>query len=142
MYNPCIFEPTLPLIHDVVTEYLEICRHHETPLSYMRGHLFKLFRPALAKYTQFRDPLGSLHEKEELYRVADQLCSILRADHQQQQHGDGYPAIGDIPHYYCQPYIRPLPAAEKKTDQPTTNAVVIIEDNLERPSKMVKIDLP
>lgn len=119
-----------------MAEYLEICRNYETPLSYMRGHLFKLFRPALARYTSFRDRLGSLHEKDELHRVADELCSLLQSDCNTSFSEEKEQENPPIPHYLCQPYIRPLIGENvKKTATEEQNQ----NEEAERPPKMVKV---
>ena len=45
LYNPAICQPEPKFVFDMALEYMEICRTVPTPTSFIRGHLFKIFRP-------------------------------------------------------------------------------------------------
>jgi tRNA-dihydrouridine synthase 1 len=73
LYNPTLFAPTQPglaaydsglhLPHaDLALEYLHIVEElkTKTSLSAVKGHLFKLMRPGLARELDLRDRLGKI----------------------------------------------------------------------------------
>ena len=43
LYNPCIFTGDQPPCWQMVEEYLELAKRYSSPLSFIRGHLFKLW---------------------------------------------------------------------------------------------------
>lgn len=79
LYNPAIFEDRYPLVWDMVTEYLDICRHEApAPLTAIRGHLFKLFRPCLDSIPEERTLLGVARSFDEVAAVADRIIALLK----------------------------------------------------------------
>lgn len=105
LYNPAIFAgPKLPLIKDMVTQYLDLVQKYPTQLSFVRGHLFKMFRPALHLHADHRTRIGSAHSLEELSTASLELCELLEQDRV-----NGLESSDDPPHWVCQPYFRPPP---------------------------------
>jgi len=51
LYNPAIFAGINPPVWQMAKEYLEICQTVPTKIAYIRGHLFKIYRPALPFHT-------------------------------------------------------------------------------------------
>jgi len=77
LYNPTLFAPNPPglaaydsglhLPHaDLALEYLRIVKgiKTKTPLSAIKGHLFKLMRPGLARELDLRDRLGKIRGED------------------------------------------------------------------------------
>lgn len=68
------FDMGLHLPHaDLALEYLEIVQGLKTPapLSAVKGHLFKLLRPALARETDLRDELSKVRGPRSVERYVD-----------------------------------------------------------------------
>lgn len=68
------FDTGLHLPHaDLALEYLEIVQGLKTPtsLSSVKGHLFKLIRPALARETDLRDELSTVRGPRSVERYVD-----------------------------------------------------------------------
>ena len=67
LYNPALFDPQIPNPPhaDLALEYLDIVKSLKTPTSpgAIKGHLFKLFRPALDRNKDLRDRLAKIHGK-------------------------------------------------------------------------------
>lgn len=79
LYNPALFLGKIVPVWEMVQEYLEIAKEHPAPLSFVRGHLFKLFRKCLDAFTDHRSKLGSARSLEELETISKDLCEHLKA---------------------------------------------------------------
>ncbi|OBZ68583.1 tRNA-dihydrouridine(16/17) synthase [NAD(P)(+)] [Grifola frondosa] len=120
-------------------EYLNIVKEQRTPTSHsaVKGHLFKLLRPALGRETDLRERLGRVRvdrvEKEssnpyERYEeIVAELHERMERDEKAAE-GQSIEALTTIdaatglpllPHWLAQPYFRPLPveAAEEDTKE-------------------------
>lgn len=120
LYNPALFSGKIIPIWELVPEYLLISKEHPAPLSFIRGHLFKLFRKCLNSFTDHRTKLGSASSLEELESIAQDLCEkvkeafyalseekkeeIVSSSHQERIQNDMY---------HCTAYIRPDYAAHE-----------------------------
>ncbi|EUC58897.1 tRNA-dihydrouridine synthase [Rhizoctonia solani AG-3 Rhs1AP] len=136
LYNPALFAglpsdsalKTGPRDHtDLAIEYLEIVKELKTDTapSAVKGHLFKLLRPALGREIDLRDKIGKVNPKgpgksmeykrsrewvdvyigiiQELKTRMDRDKAAAALDEQSKP---GLP----LPHWFAQPYIRPPPA--------------------------------
>ena len=79
LYNPALFSGKIIPVWDMVREYLIIAEEYPSPLSFVRGHLFKLFRKCLDVFTDHRSKLGSARSLEELVTISHDLCDQLKA---------------------------------------------------------------
>lgn len=104
LYNPAIFSgPQLPRIVDMVREYMNLAHQYPPPDDAMvRGHLFKLFRPAIHLFPEDRKVLGCAKSMQEIIDVVDRLCTGIEELERQ--------SIMDIPedqkNWLCLPYYR------------------------------------
>lgn len=135
LYNAALFapspSPSSPLasasasggLHprhaDLALEYLDIVSNQKTPTppSGIKGHLFKLLRPALAREVDLRDALGRLRgpDLEPYYAVVREMKRRMDRDAEAAGGEDGTEAKteGGFPHWVAQPYVRPLPTEHK-----------------------------
>ncbi|KAG8738120.1 hypothetical protein FRC10_007266 [Ceratobasidium sp. 414] len=134
LYNPALFAglpsgstlATGPRDHtSLALEYLDIVRSlkTETAPSAVKGHLFKLLRPALVRETDLRDRLGKAMQKGtgrgkglRDREWVDDYAQIVR-EVQERMERDKAASSADeslngkpTPHWFAQPYVRPLPA--------------------------------
>lgn len=111
LYNPAIFEGHHPRVVDMVKEYLELVHLYPTHVSFVRGHLFKLYRACLMEepYTRFRHSLGVARSIDELRQLSIEINGMLRADEEKEK----------PPHCLCIPYVRhpkPTPTVLSSTE--------------------------
>ncbi|RKP19108.1 dihydrouridine synthase [Rozella allomycis CSF55] len=135
LYNPGIFlKDCHPFIPDVIDEYLEICQTTPTPPTCIKGHLFKLLRPCINKYTELRDELATC--TNDFTQIANKFRIVLekdreaasnstaRSDNEFEVDENGYKII---PHWLCQPYFRDKTLGNKER-RPKRNPEVIEEE--------------
>ncbi|EGN99640.1 hypothetical protein SERLA73DRAFT_134960 [Serpula lacrymans var. lacrymans S7.3] len=118
------FDAGLHLPHaDLALEYLSIVQglKTRTPISAVKGHLFKLMRPALAREKDLRERLGKIKGAaciEGYIEVAEEMKRRMDRDARE---AEGLsieelvtiePTTGlkVLPHWLAQPYFRPLPS--------------------------------
>lgn len=124
LYNAAIFVPSLtpstsgglhPLHADLALEYLDIVSTQRTPTSpsAIKGHLFKLLRPALSRETDLRNALGELRGSD-LAPYYGVVREMKRRMDQEAESGRDLEVEGRFPHWVAQPYVRRLPALPKQ----------------------------
>lgn len=102
LYNPHIFASSVyPRVVDMVDEYLALLVEHPTSVSWIRGHLFKLYRACFshAKYVPFQAKIGMAKTETELRSISLELNGMLREDEAQN-------AERTNGHWLCIPYVR------------------------------------
>jgi tRNA-dihydrouridine synthase 1 len=117
------FDTGLHIPHtDLALEYLSIVQglKTKTPMSAVKGHLFKLMRPALSREKDLRERLGKVRNTEqaidEYIEVVEELKNRMERDAKQVEGLSAEelvkidPATGLklLPHWLAQPYFRPL----------------------------------
>ncbi|KAJ1649529.1 tRNA dihydrouridine synthase [Dispira simplex] len=113
LYNPAFFSGQYLPSYQLATEYLDICRTVPTPISAIRAHLFKLFKPSLPHHVDLRDRLAKFRRLEEAIDVVQELSQRLQEEASRHPPFDITKATKDergfyrIPHWICQPYTRP-----------------------------------
>ncbi|EIW74043.1 Dus-domain-containing protein [Coniophora puteana RWD-64-598 SS2] len=119
---------------DLALEYLAIARSLKTTtaLSAVKGHLFKLMRPALTRETDLRDRLGRVRSEsrntregwEEVIGKYEEICAEMKTRMEvpaseapstltEQITIEPVTGLPLIPHWLAQPYFRPLPIDDK-----------------------------
>ena len=125
LYNAALFAPAIsssgglhPRHADLALEYLDIVSSQKTPTppSGLKGHLFKLLRPALAREIDLRDALGRLRGPElgPYYDVVREMKRRMDRDAEVAAGDDDDTEGGAFPHWVAQPYVRPLPATQSE----------------------------
>ncbi|KAK3815698.1 MAG: tRNA-dihydrouridine synthase [NAD(P)(+)]-like protein [Linnemannia gamsii] len=125
LYNPAIFTPGHPESWRLAEEYLTICDELDTKIAYVRGHLFKIFRPSLNVHVDLRSELGLANSREDMWEVTRKLKARLIEDEEKsRQSGESFEGRKDeqgfpiLPHWVAQPYFRqPMPSQEQKKDE-------------------------
>ncbi|KAF9901224.1 tRNA-dihydrouridine(16/17) synthase [NAD(P)(+)]-like protein [Linnemannia zychae] len=125
LYNPAIFTPGHPESWRLAEEYLTICDELDTKVAYVRGHLFKIFRPSLNVHVDLRSELGLANSREDMWEVTRKLKARLIEDEEKsRQSGESFEGRKDekgfpiLPHWVAQPYFRqPMPPQEQKKDE-------------------------
>lgn len=125
-------DPGVYLPHTTLAlEYLSIVRALKTPTapSAVKGHLFKLMRPALVIETDLRDRLGRVRGGRSANDMYDEYEAIVRdmesrmkkaiedakdKEPQELVKVDELTGLRILPHWLAQPYFRPLSVKEKK----------------------------
>jgi len=114
LHNPALFEGKNPPVWEMAEEYLNIVQQHPCPLSYSRGHLFKLFHHCLvlSENLDLREQLAKASNPEELRKMTQSLK-------ERYQDAIWEPALSTsvqlpFPPWICQPYVRPEPEVAMK----------------------------
>jgi len=128
LYNVALFVPSHtpstsgglhPPHADLALEYLDIVSSLRTPTppSGIKGHLFKLLRPALSRETDLRTALGELRGSNlaPYYEVVREMKRRMDRDAETARGRDAETDEG-FQHWLAQPYVRPLPAPPKQVE--------------------------
>jgi len=113
--NPAIFTGLNPPVWDMCLEYLQLVHKHPCPLSYVRGHIFKLLHHVFQIRTNFdlREVIAKSHSLEEFESAVNEV----RDRYIQYQEGvKEFIELEELdifnlkfPPWICQPYVRPPP---------------------------------
>lgn len=100
LYNPCLFTQGQYRISLLVNEYLDICTQIDTPITCIRGHLFKMYKQCLSREPDLRDMLAKASSLDQFKSIANEWNTRLQRDEQQPSSNTNFP------HWILQPYIR------------------------------------
>lgn len=137
LFNPFLFEGVHPTSWSVAYEYLDIVERYPAPISFIRGHLFKILhhlmnltpnaplreRMALSKsVSEFRTIVKDLDDKytpfhEGRQRWTGEDTSLPPAESCPEQQPDYNLSL---PPWFCQPYIRAPPEVHRQKLQEAT----------------------
>ncbi|KAJ2880309.1 tRNA dihydrouridine synthase, partial [Coemansia asiatica] len=114
LYNPAIFSGKVLPTWQMAQEYLEICDEIVTKSSFIRAHLFKLFRYSLPIHTDLRQQLANAKSMDDMHQFVKDIKARLIEDSQKEDARKfdleniemdefGY---RKYPHWICQPALR------------------------------------
>ncbi|KAJ2404160.1 tRNA dihydrouridine synthase, partial [Coemansia sp. RSA 2530] len=92
-------------------EYLDICNEVPTNISYIRGHLFKLFRYSLPIHTDLRQKLVDVRDLDGYRQFVRDMKAQLIADAEGSDFDPEAVVVDEFgyrkyPHWICQPALR------------------------------------
>lgn len=149
LYNPALFTPALcgepssmlrgahPPHAALALEYLDIVKSLKThtATSAIKGHLFKIMRPALSRETDLRERLGNikgLNVVEEYIEVAKEMKERMERDAAEAMKNgkiiDDFITIEPttglrvLPHWLAQPYFRPFKSPTEASKRASSSA--------------------
>ncbi|KAK3726639.1 hypothetical protein QZH41_012292, partial [Actinostola sp. cb2023] len=105
LHNPALLSDKQPMVWEMAKQYLELVDQYPCQLSAVRGHLFKLMHHSLCKHTDLRIKLGDAKSLEEIKQI--NLDIMLRLKKDAEDNTDEPVSYSGLPHWVCQPYIRP-----------------------------------
>ena len=118
--NPALFSGEQPPVWQMALEYLDLVDKYPCPLSYARGHLFKLFHHVLQikSNSHIRDILAK-GQSMATFREAANMVKNLYIDFYLGNKEWTNPPELDVyslkhPAWICQPYVRPPPEEHLK----------------------------
>ena len=136
LYNPGIFTDICYPVWQMASEYLNLCREYSAPVSYVRGHLFKLYRNTIMNYPTLRDRLAFAKKLEEIIELNEELTKCLKDSYGSEiveksmkdfvKDSEGYYSI---PPYYCQPYFRTLAKNISNEENENLSKALCKQDN-------------
>ncbi|EFA01195.1 tRNA-dihydrouridine(16/17) synthase [NAD(P)(+)]-like [Tribolium castaneum] len=127
LYNPALFMHQNPPAWEPALEYLNLVDKFPCPLSYIRGHLFKLFHHVLSipKNNDLRIQLGAANTLEEFKRIVNVMKDLYEPFHQGtklwQDTTERNTENLILPPWLCQPYVRVCPEEHLKRVEENSN---------------------
>ncbi|XP_066934741.1 tRNA-dihydrouridine(16/17) synthase [NAD(P)(+)]-like [Clytia hemisphaerica] len=119
LYNPAIFTGRQPPAWEMVDKYLAYCNQYPTNLSYVRGHLFRMWQKCLDNFPELRHPLGKVKKFEDMCKISDTIKEKAKAIADKEiEEGKDSEEIGQLPFWRCQPYVRPPPKTTSGEKRP------------------------
>ncbi|XP_028129523.2 tRNA-dihydrouridine(16/17) synthase [NAD(P)(+)]-like isoform X2 [Diabrotica virgifera virgifera] len=130
LYNPALFMGQNPPAWVPAEEYLDLAEKYPCPLSYIRGHLFKLFQHILSlpSNNNLRIRLGSANTMKQFKEIVNEIKGMYEPYHnglkvwEETTERDTQNIL--LPPWLCQSYVREDPenhikkVEEKKMEEP------------------------
>ncbi|XP_021703402.1 tRNA-dihydrouridine(16/17) synthase [NAD(P)(+)]-like [Aedes aegypti] len=133
LFNPFLFEGVNPTAWSVALEYLDIVEQYPAPMSYIRGHLFKILHHLmnLKPNAVLRERMASCHSVSEFRAIVKEIEAKYAPIHEGlQQWSEEESSIPQaspeltynlsLPPWLCQPYIRAPPEVHRQKLQEAT----------------------
>jgi tRNA-dihydrouridine synthase 1 len=118
LYNPALFTGNQPPCWTMVEEYLQLARTYTPPLSYIRGHVFKLWLHVLQRleYQPYRERFGCARTIDAFEEISAELKAVVIERLSAEELSAEF-SLNDIPFWRCHSYVRPSPV---KTASPAS----------------------
>jgi len=113
--NPAIFAGKNPPVWEMCLEYLEYAQKYPCPLSFVRGHLFKMLNHVFQVRTNFdlREIIAKSHSLDEFKHAVEKVRERYLKFHEGQMEFEAPEELEvfnlKFPVWLCQPYVRPPP---------------------------------
>ncbi|XP_061191189.1 tRNA-dihydrouridine(16/17) synthase [NAD(P)(+)]-like [Saccostrea echinata] len=133
LHNPALFTGDSPPVWKMAEDYLEMAEKYPCPLSYARGHIFKVFHHSLNVHADIRE-LIAVGRSLECFRLATlKLKERCLADAEKyKENPELFSSELPFPYWICQPYVRPDPNdVDKNKDKKTIKRP--LEEKLQSP---------
>uniref|UniRef100_A0A1Q3F214 tRNA-dihydrouridine(16/17) synthase [NAD(P)(+)]-like n=1 Tax=Culex tarsalis TaxID=7177 RepID=A0A1Q3F214_CULTA len=132
LFNPFLFEGINPTSWTVALEYLDIVEKYPAPISYIRGHLFKILHHLmnLKSNGPLREQMAISHSVADFRAIVKQLEAKYEPFHEGRQRWTGEETTSEqqpssdatdqptynlsLPPWLCQPYIRAPPEVHRQ----------------------------
>lgn len=111
--NPALFSGKQPPVWEMSDEYLALVDDYPCLLSYVRGHLFRMWRTVLDRNKDTREKLGGAKSLQEM----KEICQNLKCRVQKDIEEKGERKTSGIPYWICQPYIRPNSGVKRSLEE-------------------------
>ncbi|KAK7456511.1 hypothetical protein BaRGS_00039367 [Batillaria attramentaria] len=112
LHNPALFHGLSPKMWEMAEEYLALVDKYPCPMSYVRGHLFKLFHHALQIHRDLRDIVASVKTLADFKDVTSKLKERCQKEVEEYEKSpENFVSSLPFPYWICQPYVRPGPDA-------------------------------
>ncbi|KAG8192586.1 hypothetical protein JTE90_015219 [Oedothorax gibbosus] len=151
LHNPALFKGLNPKVWDMALEYIELVKLYPCPLSYVRGHVFKICHHCLLleENNEIRHIIACANKMEEIERAISELKTKYENTSLVNDCSDSLKKYNlPLLPWLCQPYVRPLPQDSDKhnkdvasSDTKLSNARekrIVSENSLSR-KKMKKL---
>uniref|UniRef100_A0A915L9K2 tRNA-dihydrouridine(16/17) synthase [NAD(P)(+)] n=1 Tax=Romanomermis culicivorax TaxID=13658 RepID=A0A915L9K2_ROMCU len=123
LHNPYIFEdrPDLPACWEPALEYLDLVDQYPCSMTFVRGHLFKLFHFCMLKYTDLREKMAVASTLDDCRSVALELKSRTQEEHasylERLKSEGNVNTSCDMEYFWlCRPYEQDNPSTSNQTD--------------------------
>ncbi|XP_059178456.1 tRNA-dihydrouridine(16/17) synthase [NAD(P)(+)]-like [Physella acuta] len=138
LHNPALFHGGNVHICDITMEYLDYAEKYPCPLSYIRGHVFKICHHALTSHIPVRDLMANAKSVADFRSALETLRELCQKDMEKYKEE---PELFTsklklpLPYWICQPYVRPNPDEEEDDEHKELRQRL----NLKRAEDMQKI---
>uniref|UniRef100_A0A2C9JUJ0 tRNA-dihydrouridine(16/17) synthase [NAD(P)(+)]-like n=2 Tax=Biomphalaria glabrata TaxID=6526 RepID=A0A2C9JUJ0_BIOGL len=138
LHNPALFHGLSPFIWDMSQEYLDFAEKYPCPLSYIRGHVFKICHHGLSVHREVREVVANAKSIQDFRACMEKLKILCKVDIEKcatDPETFTSKLKLPLPYWICQPYVRPGPEEENDVEHKELRKRI----NLKRSEDMQKV---